>query len=377
MKTLLEKLIAIKSYSGEEKELRDFIASWLKGNKIKNFVQGDNLVVHLKGKNSLAAFIFNSHMDTVSAGDTKSWETNPWKATREGNRMVGLGTSDMKAGLAASLLTCAAFSKSVPPIDLWFTYVVREEQDGSGSLDFAKWFKKEGYVKKYKRIGGIFSEPTGLSEIEHGHRGNIFLWARTRGDSGHASRPKDIAIHSVKKMVKFADTLEKEIDKWAKEYRSNVFDPPSVGVFTSINAGVIAGKDSIVVESPNKFPASCSASFDIRTVPGFHEIALSRVKALAKKMEVEVGLLFPIAPCGFTDPKDNLVRVVKKLVGKVKLTVSQGSADMGFLSDIGVKAMIFGPGEKRQSHMVNEYCYPDQVEKAVVLYKQIVENWIS
>jgi len=377
MKTLLEQLIAIKSYSGEEKELRDFITLWLKEKKIKSFVQGDNLVVHLKGKDSRTAFVFNSHMDTVSAGDTKLWKTDPWKATREGDKMMGLGASDMKAGLAASLLTCAAFSKSVPPIDLWFTYVVREEQDGSGSLDFAKWFKKEGYVKKYKRIGGIFTEPTGLSEIEHGHRGNIFLWARTRGDSGHASRPKDIAIHSVKKMVKFADTLEKEIDKWAKEYRSKIFDTPSVGVFTSINAGVIAGKDRIEVESPNKFPANCSASFDIRTIPGFHEIALPRIKSLAKKMGVEVGLLFPVAPCGYTDPRDKLVQVVKRLVKKVKLTVAQGSADMGFLSDIGVKAIIFGPGEKRQSHMVNEYCYPDQVEKAAVLYKQIVEDRIS
>lgn len=377
MKTLLEQLIAIKSYSGEEKELRDFITFWLKEKKIKSFVQGDNLVVHLKGKDSRTAFVFNSHMDTVSAGDTKLWKTDPWKATRERNKMMGLGASDMKAGLAASLLTCAAFSKSVPPVDLWFTYVVREEQDGSGSLDFAKWFKNEGHVKKYKRIGGIFTEPTGLSEIEHGHRGNIFLWARTRGDSGHASRPKDIVVHSVKKMIKFADVLEKEIDKWSKKYRNKIFNPPSVGVFTSINAGVIAGKERIEVESPNKFPASCSASFDIRTVPGFHEVALSKIKALAKKMEIEVGLLFPVAPCGFTDPHDKLVRVVEKLVKKIKLTVSQGSADMGFLSEVGVKAIIFGPGEKRQSHMVNEYCYPDQVEKAMALYAQIVEDWVK
>ncbi|MBI2326080.1 M20/M25/M40 family metallo-hydrolase [Candidatus Collierbacteria bacterium] len=375
MRTLLEQLIAIKSYSGEEIKLRDFIALWLKGKKIKSFVQDSNLMVHLKGKDSRMAFIFNSHMDTVSAGDVKLWKTDPWKATREGNKMIGLGASDMKAGLAASLLTCVAFSKNVPPVDLWFTFVVREEQDGSGSLDFAKWFKNEGHVKKYRRIGGIFTEPTGLSEIEHGHRGNIFLWARTQGDSGHASRPKDIAVHSVKKMVEFADILEKEVDKWSRKYRNKIFNPPSVGIFTSINAGVIAEKGQVEVESPNKFPASCSASFDIRTVPGFHEISLSKIKALAKKMGVEVGLLFPIAPCGYTDPQDKLVQVVKKLAKKVKLSVSQGSADMGFLSEVGVKTIIFGPGEKRQSHMVNEYCYPDQVEKAVVLYKQIVENW--
>lgn len=375
MKTLLEQLIGIKSYSGDERKLRDFVASWLKKKKIRYISQNDNLVIHLKGSDPKRAFIFNSHMDTVSAGDVKMWTTDPWKATKKKNMMVGLGASDMKSGLAASLLTCAAFSEETAPVDLWFTYVVREEQDGSGSLDFSKWFKKEGYPKKYREIGGIFTEPTSLVEIEHGHRGNIFMWAKTLGDSGHASRPRDIGVHSVRKMIKFADTLEKEIDKWSVKYRSDIFDPPSVGVFTSIQAGVIAGKNGVEIESPNKFPASCSASFDIRTVPGFHEVVWLKIKGLAKKLNVEVGLMFPVAPCGFTDPKDRLIGIAKKLMGKAKLTVSQGSADMGFLSELGVKAIIFGPGEKNQSHRVNEYCYPDQVERAVALYKQIVESW--
>ena len=373
--TLLKQLIAIRSYSGEEKKLAMFIAGWFRKRKIKANFQRDNLIVFLPGNNSKKAFIFNSHMDTVSAGDRSLWKFDPLVPTMVKNKLVGLGASDMKSGLAAAMLTCEAFSKAKPEVDLWFTYVVREEQDGSGTNNFAKWFQERGYHKKYEQIGAIFTEPTGLSEVEHGHRGNLFLVATATGDSGHASRPGDIKIHAVKKMLEFAHVLEEEMKRWQKEYKSEIFDPPTVGVFTSIEAGVRGCGEIVVVESVNKFPSSCRATFDVRSVPGFHEEAFSKIASLGKKQGVKVELLFPAAPSGFTKADDKLITVIKKTVGKVKLTVSQGSADMGFLSELGVKAIIFGPGEKQQCHVVNESCYPDQVEKAAGIYQKVVSDW--
>lgn len=372
---LLEQLIAIKSYSGEEGNLKKFIADWFNQKGIKTISQGDNLLVHIKGKNDKKAFIFNSHMDTVSAGDEALWEYGPWNPTYVGDKLIGLGASDMKSGLAASMLICEKFAKEKPSIDLWFTFVVKEEQDGSGTMNFATWFKENGHVNHYKEMAGIFTEPTSLSGIDHGHRGNLFIYAKTTGDSGHASRPKMNKTHAVKIMIDFSLALEKEVAKWQKEYKSEIFDPPTVGLFTSIYAGVRNEGKGLEVESPNKFPASCKATFDVRTVPGFHEVALEKITLLGKKMGVEVGLEFPAAPSGFTDPGDRLVRLAKGILGKAKLSVSQGSADLGFLSELGVKGIILGPGDKSQSHRVNEYCSPEQVEQAVKIYAQIVSGW--
>ena len=168
---LLKEIIAIKSYSGAEADLASYIRNWLeKRGALVEFVSG-NVVVGVEGRDRSRAFMFNSHMDTVSAGDEKLWKYGPWTPTMDDDRLVGLGASDMKAGLAASLTLAERFLESKPPVDMWFTYVVNEEVDGSGTADFAKWFDGSGGIGKYKDMAAIFTEPTDLTELEHGHRG--------------------------------------------------------------------------------------------------------------------------------------------------------------------------------------------------------------
>lgn len=168
---LLKDLVGIKSYSGEEVEVKDYIKGWLEERQVAVVAQAGNLVVHLEGRDKTRAFIFNSHMDTVSAGDLP-WKYGPWTPTTEDDRIVGLGASDMKSGLTASLLLAEKISHSgVPPVDMWFTYVVNEEVDGAGTKSFVDWFKDEGHLRRYTDMAAIFTEPTGFSELEHGHKG--------------------------------------------------------------------------------------------------------------------------------------------------------------------------------------------------------------
>lgn len=374
---LIKQLIRIKSYSGEEEKLRDFITKWFVAKGIKSFKQDQNLIAFIPGKDKTKAFIFNSHMDTVSTGEMADWKHNPFEPTEKDGKLYGLGASDMKSGLASAMLTAVEYvGKNRPLVDIWFTFVVKEEVDGSGSESFAKWFKAKGYTNKYKDLAGIFTEPTGLKEIEHGHRGNLFLIAESKGDSGHSARPQLIKKHSVEAMLKFGELLEKEFKYLPKSYLMKGFNPPSVGKFTSIWAGVRGlQKGGVEPESANKFPAKCQATFDIRTTPTFHDCAYQLVKKIAKKTGVKVSLLYPAAQAGYVDPQEKIIREAKKEIKGLKLTLSQGSADLGFITSIGVKAIIFGPGEKKQAHQVNEYCNPKQIPQAVMFYKAILEAW--
>ncbi len=376
---LLKNLIEIKSYSGEEALLRGFIARWFEQRNIASFAQEDNLVVWLEGKDTTRAFIFNSHMDTVSSG-SQPWEYGPWNPQKVEDKIIGLGASDMKGGLAASMLLAEETAASGEiPVDMWFTYVVHEETDGSGTKSFADWFEKEGYVQQYDETAAIFTEPTSLKELEHGHRGNLFLRMTTEGDSGHASRPHLLKTHSVRQMIGFADLLQNKFIEWSEEFTDGKFEPPTIGEITSIQAGVANKKEgdheTIEVESPNKFPSTCIATFDIRTTPDFHEVAFERIKKLGKESGVKVEFAFPPAPAGYTDPNEKIIKIAREIVPDAELTVSEGSADLGFLTVHGVKAVILGPGEKNQAHKTNEYCYPDQILQAVDIYEQIVKAW--
>lgn len=378
---LLKDLIRIKSYSGEENELRNFILKWFNQRSIECFIQDENLIVHFEGKDRTRAFIFNSHMDTVSQGDIE-WKHGPWNPTKVDDKIIGLGASDMKGGMTSSMLLAEQVAKrGKPETDMWFTYVVREELDGSGTEKFSKWFSDNGYPQKYADMAGIFTEPSNLKEVEHGHRGNMFLKAVSEGDSGHASRPDKIKKHAVREMIKFADALQAVFIKWQKEYSGTKFEPPTVGEMTSIQAG-LAGKIEgnkvrIEVESPNKFSSICVATFDVRTTPDFHKVAFKRISEVGKKYGVKIDYAFPPAPAGYTDPNEKIIKIARKIVTGSKLTVSKGSADLGFLTDLGVKAIIFGPGLIEQCHKVDEYTFSHQIPQAIEIYNQIVNAWVA
>lgn len=370
---LLKDLVGIKSYSGEEGEVRGYTRGWLEERQVEVAAQAGNLVVHLEGRDKTRAFLFNSHMDTVSAGDLP-WKYGPWTPTREDDKMVGLGASDMKSGLTASLLLAEKISHSgVPSVDMWFIYVVNEEVDGAGTKSFMDWFNDQGYLRRYMDMAAIFTEPTGLSELEHGHRGNIFLRVKTMGESGHASKPDAIKKHAVREMIAFADALKVQMEGWQKEFPSDIFTPPSDGEMTSIHAGVVPG--TLRAASPNKFPSVCTATFDIRTTPEFHAVAWARLQELGVKLGATIEQEADPAPAGYTDPSERIVQISSKAMGGAELTVSQGSADLGFLTAQGIKAVIFGPGEKNQAHKIDEYCYPAKIPTAVNIYQAVVNAW--
>jgi len=117
------------------------------------------------------------------------------------------------------------------------------------------------------------------------------------------------------------------------------------------------------------------ATFDVRTTPDFHKVAFERIQKLGKKYKVNVEYAFPPAPAGYTNPSEKIIKITRSLVPKSKLTVSKGSADLGFLSTQGIKAIIFGPGYKEQAHKLNEYADITKIPQAVGIYEQIVEAW--
>ncbi len=54
-------------------------------------------------------------MDTVNAGDRTAWTSDPFDATIRDGNLYGRGASDMKAGLAALVVTVLEFWKQVRP----------------------------------------------------------------------------------------------------------------------------------------------------------------------------------------------------------------------------------------------------------------------
>jgi succinyl-diaminopimelate desuccinylase len=134
---LTAQLVAHRSYPGEEANVQTAVAEWftaqgLKADLIPTEPNRPNVIVRVENGPG-PTLLLNGHVDTVLAVD--GWESDPWQARRDGDRLYGLGACDMKSGVAAAMLATRALARHR---DLWrgtviFTSVVDEEAYSVGA----------------------------------------------------------------------------------------------------------------------------------------------------------------------------------------------------------------------------------------------------
>lgn len=355
---LLQKLIQIPSFSGHEGKLAKFIVDFCKDNELNVQTQNGNVLIHIKGKDKIKAIIFNSHMDTVSAGNKTKWKYSPFGKNAGkvvDGKIYGLGASDDKAAIASMLLLAKSINN--PPFDLWFTFVCNEETDGSGTESFLEWFKKS----KYKQVAAIIGEPTNLENLEIGHRGNAFIKLTSSGVTAHGAKKYSKNELAIEKMLKAISKLQKDFSTWEKKYKHKILGEPNLNITGLHTTG----------EYVNKLPDKCWATLDIRTTPLLHTKLDSLLKDSIGE-SVEISRMNGNASPGFKTKGSMLIKICRKILPEVSLSISLGSTDFSQFTQNGIDAIIFGPGDKKVIHKENEYVYISKMKKAVGLYKKIL-----
>lgn len=198
---LLKELVSIPSHFGNEKKISEFIGSFLeeyglavKYQEVEGF--GSNVISRIKGKK--LTVVLNGHMDTVGAGD--GWTRNPWGEV-EGDRFYGLGSADMKGGLAAlmsAFVEVSLLPKRKRPTVV-FTAVVDEEGYSRGA-----WRLIESREVKDADLV-LVGEPTNES-LMLGARGRFVIKLRLRGKKAHAARPEK-GINAIEELSKLLSRL--------------------------------------------------------------------------------------------------------------------------------------------------------------------------
>jgi acetylornithine deacetylase len=93
----------------------------------KDYSDGPNVVAIRKGTGGGKSLIFSSHMDTTVAAP--NWQSDPWNPELREGKLYGLGTFDMKGGLAASIMAASCIIELGIQLqgDLYVESVVDEE----------------------------------------------------------------------------------------------------------------------------------------------------------------------------------------------------------------------------------------------------------
>jgi acetylornithine deacetylase len=333
---LLKNMIAIPSFSHEEKGVADYICSWLENENIAYRREKNNILLHkdcrIEGAPSL---LLNSHIDTVKPSSKYTFD--PFNPPHTDEIIYGLGSNDAGGCVTALLYTYKHFLERDLPFNLGLILTAEEEcsgADGMASLS-------DMISKRYNFA--IIGEPTRMRGAI-GERGLLVLDGLATGVTGHAARNEGINAISI--AVRDITTLE----NFKFEKVSPVMGDIKISV-TQINAGT----------QHNVIPDTCTFVVDIRNTEQYTPTQVWEM--LQSRTESK------LTPRRLTNKSSATPQghILEKALDKagIEKFISPTTSDW---MKIDIPAVKMGPGDSSRSHQADEYIYVKEIEEGIEGY---------
>jgi succinyl-diaminopimelate desuccinylase len=329
---LTAELVAIRSYPGQEGPVQRHVAEWLEANGLNPEFQpteGDrpNVIAHVEN-GAGPTFLLNGHVDTVLA--VEGWSSDPWTPRRDGDRLYGLGTADMKSGVAAAMLATRALAQNQ---DRWrgsvvFSSVVDEEAYSIG----ARALIASGIQADYCVVTESAWERPALGSV-----GKTLVRIDVTGKAAHASWPWE-GINAATEAARLVARLD-EIP---------ILEHPRMRGSRCV-LSFASGNDQYVITVPEK----ARVILNRMIVAGeSSESVLTEVQALLDDLEspatFELAIDPPYYPPWETDSEHPLARALARAyeaeAGRQPEWGHGGFGDMNLFSEeAGIPTVMIGP----------------------------------
>jgi succinyl-diaminopimelate desuccinylase len=340
---LLARLVDVYSESGHEGALADAVEqALLEVGHLEVRRDGDAVVAGTSwGRDQRV--LLGGHLDTVPPNDNLP-------SRRDGDVLHGLGSVDMKGGVAVMLALAAGVTEG--PRDITYVFYDGEEVEAerNGLLRVSRsqpqWLHADF---------AVLMEPTG-AVLEGGCQGSIRVDVVVRGRRAHSARSwlGSNAIHSAADVL---DVLR------SYEPRRPVVD--GLAFREGLNAVGIRGG-----VAGNVIPDECVVTVNHRFAPDRSEDeALAHLVELFSPHDVIVTDSSPGARPGLDAP---VAQELAALVGgdpRGKL----GWTDVARFAALGIPAVNYGPGDPSLSHTREEQVDLTQVRQV----HDVVRRWLT
>lgn len=307
-----------------------------------------NLFATLHTGGSGPGLMFLGHSDVVPPGP--GWSADPFVPRRDGDLIIGRGSSDMKGGIAAAVAAMSVLARSAEagidlsgPVTLVVT--VDEEEHGTG----VRHLVAHPELLDGPYAGCIVAEPTRM-EVVRGCRGASYFEIEVTGRAAHSGRPSD-GVSAIDAAARVIDVIR------ADQARLAAVPDPLLG-FGTWNVGTIEGGQGISVVAP-----SCSLGVDRRLMPGedVNEIGERLLADIHAAGIVTDGVGVTVTPTMFlpgfaTDADHRIVTAASAAALDAPVGGWTAACDGGFVStSIGVPTVVLGPGDiNTQAHQPDE-----------------------
>lgn len=338
---LIEALVRIDSVNPAldprhegETEIARFVHAWgeehaLETRWLERAPGRPSVILRASGASGGPTLLLYAHLDTVGV----TGMTAPFEPTIEDDIMHGRGVMDMKASLAACMLTVRWAAEQRLPGNIILAAVADEEHASLGI---------EEALQAVTAEAAILTEPTNL-DLHVAHRGFVMHEVEFTGKASHTSRPQD-GVNAVTHLGCFLHQLE--------QHDRELLDRPAHPLLGhgSLQAVLVEGGSELFTT-----PAQARVSVERRTVPG-ETVPDTRAEldAIVRGMmqrdpsvRAEITQLLAREPFEVA-PESSLVELLAETI-----TTVQGSppgkvgapywTDAALVAAAGIPTVLFGP----------------------------------
>jgi succinyl-diaminopimelate desuccinylase len=326
--SLTAELVDVESVSGNEAGLAYLVEQALRQYPNLSVERDGNVVIARTELGLPERVVLAGHLDTVPVADNLP-------SRREGERLYGVGTSDMKSGVAVLLRLAhlVGIGQLNPGVDLtWFCYDCEEIDASRNGLGRVARERPEALAADL----AILLEPTS-GVIEGGCQGTMRVIVSTTGTRAHSARSwlGSNAIHAAAPVL---DRLSK--------YQAREVEVEGLTYREGLNAVAISGGIA-----GNVVPDLCEITVNYRFAPDRSETeAAAHLHDVFDGYPLRVIDSAPGARPGLDAPLAAAIVAAVQAPVRAKL----GWTDVALFGTLGIPAVNLGPGDPNLAHKRDE-----------------------
>ncbi|HDC8524533.1 TPA: ArgE/DapE family deacylase [Staphylococcus aureus] len=344
-----------------------------------------NIVAEIGNGSPILAL--SGHMDVVDAGNQDNRSYPPFQLTEKDGKLYGRGTTDMKGGLMALVVSLIELKEQneLPHGTIRLLATAGEEKEQEG----AKLLADKGYLDDVD--GLIIAEPTG-SGIYYAHKGSMSCKVTATGKAVHSSVPF-IGDNAIDTLLEFYNLFKEKYSELKQQDTKHELDVAPM--FKSLIGKEISEEDAnyasgltavcSIINGGKQFnsvPDEASLEFNVRPVPEYdNDFIESFFQNIINDVDSnKLSLDIPSNHRPVTSDKNSkLITTIKDVASsyveqdEIFVSALVGATDASsFLGDNkdNVDLAIFGPGNPLMAHQIDEYIEKDMYLKYIDIFKE-------
>ena len=313
--------------------------------------------------------VLSGHTDVVPVTG-QAWTSDPFTLRRNGERLYGRGTCDMKGFDALALAMIPEFAAAHLPVPIHIVLSYDEEITCLGSMDIIAQFGKNMPMPRAVIVG----EPTEW-QVADSHKSVCTYSLRVEGHEAHSAKPM-LGAHAIAAACDIASEMNRlNLTFEAEGDRSGRFDPP----FSTVHVGLINGGTA-----RNILAKRCDLLWEFRGLPEvpldtayrhieryIADTALPALNRFTDKGRITTDVEVEVP--GLLAEPGSVAEALALRVARANHTVSVSFAtEGGRFQQAGIPTVICGPGSIDQAHQPDEYIRLGQLEEGVGFMRRLI-----